>query len=257
MKRLLPLVLAAPLAALSCGPRGGPDVGNGATVSFDLSGYEAPVPTGTASPGQQAIVLRSGVHVDEVWVAVEKFHLVEATVCDDGADEETDFEGPIIANLVDQTPGTSSPVAIVPGSYCRLELELHEVAADELPAGAPAELAGAALFIRGTRSDGRPFTVRSKQKVDFRLEASDAPIPISGDNPLIVGIELGAMMTALDLGTLTDDPIVIDETTNPDRLAALEQALREAARLFRDDDDDGTLSDTEAAEGKEIAEGKP
>ena len=36
----------------------------------------------------------------------------------------------------------------------------------------------------------------------------------------------------------------------------LNRALRKAATLFRDDDDDGKLSPDEASEGKELAEGQ-
>ncbi len=252
MKAHFSLLLALPLALGACGPRGGTDVGNGATVTFDLSGYEKAQGT-----GQQALILSSGVQIDEVWVAVERFQLVGGPACDDDSGTETTFEGPIIANLLDDDPGMTSPIAITPGDYCRLRLELHEVAADELPVGAPPALAGAALLMRGRRSDGTTFEVRSRQNVEFRLDAQgDAPIVLRGDSPLIVGFELGSLVEALSLPSLPAGPIVIDESQNVDRLNDLNRALRKAATLFRDDDDDGKLSPDEASEGKELAEGQ-
>jgi hypothetical protein len=252
MKGLLAAVVALPLAIFACGPRGGTDVGNGATVTFDLSGYEK-----APGAGQQALTLSSGVQIDDVWVAVERFQLVGGTACEDGSTTETTYDGPIIANLLDQDPGMSTPIAITPGDYCRLRLELHEVDADELPVGAPPELAGAAVLIRGKRSDGTPFIVRSRQNVEFRLDAKgDAPIVLQGDSPLIVGIELGSVIDGLNLPALAGNPVVVDENNNVERLNQLNKALRQAATLFRDGNDDGKLTPDESSDGKELAEGQ-
>jgi hypothetical protein len=248
------------LAMTACGPRGGTDVGNGATVSFDLSGYEAktPIDTTDATGSQkQAITLTTGDTVDEVWIAVERFQLQPGATCSGADTTATTYDGPLIVNLLDGNPMASDKIAIQSGSYCRLRLELHEVDATELPAGAPQELAGASLLMRGHRADGVPFTVRSRQHVEFRLDAgSGGAFVLEGDNPLIVGFELGSMVRALDLGPLGTLPIVIDDKTNVDRLNGLDKALRSAATLFRDEDEDGELGEDESAPGKEIAEGQ-
>lgn len=246
------LVAFAVLLASSCGPKGGTDVGNGATVTFDLSGYEEP--TGSSA---QALTLTSGTRVDEVWVAVERFQL-EGGDCTGAETGDVDVEGPIVRNLIAPGAGIGQQglAEVEPGPYCRLRLELHEVALEELPMGAPTELSGASILIRGVRADGVSFTVRSRQGVEFRLDAKNGSFEISGDEDFFVGFELGALLASLDLGSLGPGAIVIDEDTNTERLEPFNDTLKTAARLFRDENEDGALDESESSDEKELAEGK-
>lgn len=236
----------------SCGPRSGTDVGNGATVSFNLRGFER-APASSA----KSLKLASGDTIDEVWIAVERLRLTPGTECAESNDP-VQAEGPLVADLLSQgLVGIDPPEALVKaGDYCRLQLDLHELAAEEKPATAPAELVGAALYMKGTRADGVPFSVRTTEAVEFRLRAKDTAFHIEGGVPFIIGFELSSMVAALDLGTLSGPTIVIDDTNNADRLKDFDQALKQAARLFVDENEDGDLSSGEADDAKEIAKGE-
>lgn len=248
--------LSALLCASSCGPKGGTDVGNGATVTFDLSGYEDA--TGQTGSSSQALTLTSGIRVDEVWVAVERFQLEAGTGCEGPEAGDVDVEGPVVRNLIAPGAGLGQDglAEIEPGPYCRLRLELHEVSNKELPAGAPSDLAGAAILVRGARADGVAFTVRSRQGVEFRLDAKNGSFEISGKEDFFVGFELGALIAALDLDSLGPAAIVIDDQTNSERLDGFNDALQTSARLFRDENENGALDTSESSDEKELAEGK-
>lgn len=236
----------------SCGPRGGTDVGNGATVSFNLKGFER-----APSASTKSLKLASGDTIDEVWIAVERLRLTPGTTCEESNDP-VQAEGPLVADLLAQgLVGIDPPEAMVKaGDYCRLQLDLHELQADERPSGAPADLVGAALLMRGTRADGVPFMVKTKTSVEFRLRAKDTAFHIEGGVPFIIGFELSSMVASLDLGTLTGPSIVIDEATNTDRLDAFNEALKTSPRLFVDEDEDGDLSSGESDDSKELAKGE-
>ncbi len=238
-------------ALLSCGPKGGTDVGNGATVSFNVRGFQAP-PAG----GAQSVVLASGVEVDALWIAVERFRIRPGEECNASADGEREVLGPLVVDLLSTVRAEALPELAVPsGPYCRVRLDLHEVALEELPPGAPAELAEHAVMVTGRRSDGVPFTARTNLSTEFRLDAKDEPVLIAaGENALIIGYELDGLVASLDLDSHAGPTIMIDDASAPQTVAAFDKALRAAARLFRDEDEDGALSPSESAPGKELAE---
>ena len=87
MKRTSFLVGGFVLSALvSCGPKGGTDVGNGATVKVDLRAYEeAPMTTG------KSLKLASGVEIDAVWIGVRDLKLNGE--CDGASDSTARISG--------------------------------------------------------------------------------------------------------------------------------------------------------------------
>ena len=248
-------LLAPSLLALgSCGPRGGTDVGNGANVTFDVHGYER------KEPATKSLTLGSGDVVDELWIAVEQFQVRKGANCSDSDDEngeEPVAQGPFIAEVIEGGIVGGLPSGMLdPGAYCRVRLDLHELEKDEVPAGAPAELAGATVFMRGTRADGVPFTVTSKQSFEFRLDAKEDSFEVVDGRPFFVGIELGALVAALELDTLSGATLIVDPENNTPELQAFEKALREASRLFEDKDKDGELTSSESGDDDELAVGK-
>jgi hypothetical protein len=236
----------------ACGPKGGTDVGNGAQVTLDLSGYEKEM--GTA----QGLVLSTGERVDGVWIVVDGFRLSEAATCD-VSDDPVDIEGPYVANLIDGgVLGDPPETAVDAGRYCRLRLEVHDIDADDLPEGAPEDLGGYSLLVEGARADGVPFMVRTKKRFEFRLDAKNSSFELrNGENPLFIGFDIAPWLEALELDALDGPSIVVDDQTDPSRIAAFDQALRASARLFRDEDANGNLSAPETDDDKELAVGQP
>ncbi len=243
------LALAIALAS-SCGPKGGTDVGNGATVSYNVRAYEK-----APSASEQALTLSNGVEVDAVWVSIEQFRLTPGGSCGAGAaGDPPDFQGPVIADLLGAGVVTELPrYDVDAGEYCRLRVTLHAVDAAELPATAPPELAGHSVLVTGRRADGTAFSIRTDQKFQLKLDA-DTPFELRGVEPLIIGFDLASMIASVDLDSFPGPTIVVDATT-PSVIAQFDQALRAAPSLFRDEDGNGDLSPAESAAGEEIAEG--
>jgi hypothetical protein len=233
----------------SCGPKGGTDVGNGATVSVNLRGYERKAMT--ISSG---VKLSSGVEIDEVWIAVRDFKLRDGNCNGREAVEPLDFVGPVVAEIVDVgVVGPAPEFGVATGEYCRLRVRLHPLEAAELPEGAPAALAGNAVLVSGRRADGVPFTIATQKKFDFRLDATGSSFSVEGDEPFIIGFELATIIAAMELDTYDDAYIVIDDESDPQGVQRFNRALRQSAQLFRDDDDDGALSPSESAPGRAVA----
>lgn len=238
--------LATLLATVACGgPKSGTVVGNGAQVQVNLSSYDERVTT-------KSLDLEDGGTIDELLVAVRRIRFTPGTSCEDVEDEADDIAGPIVADLVN--PGAVSGGTtgeIVAGPFCRLRIEFHVAGDGEVPP----DLAGASILVRGRRADGASYTVRSRLGDRFELDAEDEPFQVpEGPSSLHLAFAIGASMNALDLDTLGPAPITIDDDENSDRLAAFEDAMKDAARLFRDDDGDGLLSPDEHAPGSELAE---
>jgi hypothetical protein len=238
------------LAAPACVPQGGTDVGNGAQVSLNLSAYEAP-----PAPAPQALPLGDGASISELWMVVDRLKLRPAADCTIET-EDIEIEGPLVANLVDEgVLGGAASVTVPAGPYCRFRIGFEKLEG-AIVGGAPAELAGLSLLMKGTRSDGTPFTVRSDASDDFELEARNGAFELApGENPLFLAYDVAPWMTALALGSLPGgSPIVVDEDQNADRLDAFEDAVKASGRLFRDGDDDGALGEDEHEDGDELAD---
>lgn len=245
------------LVLASCGPRGGTDVGNGATVTFDLRGFEEK-PKDPEDAQQNSLVLTSGTRVDELWVVVDRFKLSAKGKCakdDVPENDEFDAKGPFVAEILSTGVLGSLPMASVPeGEYCRFEMRLHELSEAEAPASAPSDLVGFAVLMRGQRADGTPFTVRTKQPVQFRLDATESTFSVSDGRPFLLGFELSRLVQSLDLATVEGDEILVDPMNDPERLKDFDEALRHAPRLFEDLDGDGDLSEQET--NSALAEGQ-
>lgn len=229
------------IAIASCGPKGGTDVGNGASVKINVRGYEQPQMGGT-----QAVTLENGVVLDSVWVAVERIRLRAGSDCSGADDPPVDFDGPAIADLLGPGVVTGAPeFEVAGGSYCRLHVSLHRVDAAELPVGAPAELGGASVLVLGRRADGVPFTIRTKQPFELRLDANDGAFELNGEEALILGFELRLLVDSVDLDSFPGPEISIDDDTAPNVVAQFDRAVRTSAKLFDDENADGGLSPSE------------
>lgn len=213
-------------------------MGNGiASVSLQLSAYEE---------ATQGLPLPDGGHVDAVWMAVGRVRFQPGTSCT-GDDNEVDIQGPLIADLVSRGVIPQVPkLSQVPGSVCRFRLEYNKVDPKAVPAGAPAGIADASILIQGSRGDGVPFTVTSRVGDQVDLSSKNGAFPVnSGQNPLFLAYEITPWITALDLSSLKGPSIEVNDQVNKDRLDAFESALKQSARLFRDENGDGKLDTQE------------
>jgi hypothetical protein len=246
------LGLATAIALLGgCGPQGGTDVGNGRTVKLQLQAYEDP-----AFTSAQSITTASGVRIDAAWIAVDRLRFVPATDCEE-ATTEIDVEGPFVADLVGiGVLGGGPRFDVVSDTFCELRVGFHKLEPGTEPMGSPPALSDHSIVVEGVRTDGADFTVISDLNERIELESADEAgftLP-PGESPLFLAYEIASWVDALGLDALGAGPIIVDESTNADRLEPFEDAVKESARLFRDADEDGALEADEVAAGSELAD---
>lgn len=230
----------------------GTDVGNGrSVVELQSFGYEATAVT------TRSLVLGSGTRIDQALVAIERVRLSPGTDCEEGPTSEIDAEGPFVSDLVGVGFLATPPrFEVDTGSYCAFELGLHKLDAVGTT-GAPAELVGLSVLVRGVRADGVSFEIRSERGEEFKLRATGGAFSLAeGEQPLILAYELSSWIDALDLDSLSGDPIVVSPDENSERLDAFEQAVEASARLFEDRDRDGRLGDDESTDDDALADGR-
>ncbi len=223
----------------------GTDIGN--APELDVTLYNETLASSVApatSFGAGSTVVSLG------WVSLSNIRFRSAANCE--GDSEFELAGPFAVDLFD--PGSLSRQAdfqIPFTDYCRVEIkwDAHD---GPLPMGAPAELAGAAILLKGSRSDGIPFLVQSQEDGDLLFNASNGAFSVSeSTNTLIVGFDGLRLFSGIDLNTAVVDPddvIRISPTSNENLLSIFEQNLDTAGDLFDDDDGDGALDTDERDE---------
>jgi len=235
----------------SCVPRAGTDVGNGFTSKLNMQGYQRPAVSALS------VQLGSGVSVDGFWVTSANYQFQSGSDCAT-ATGPVAFAGPVVADLIGAGfLGGPREIHTSGAPTCALEWSLSTLDATSLPSGAPAELAGSSVLLRGRRSDGVAFVVRSTSTSAIRIDADGGGTFALGSAAPIVGIDLEQVVNSLQLDSLSDNPIIIDDTHNADHLRDFESAIRDSSTLFGDNDNDGLLNPTEATSSNELGHGGP
>lgn len=180
------------------------------------------------------------VIVDEIWVDVGPTRFVLDEEC---ADPETDlFADELgVEDHVTDTP-VRADFMLEESEYCRVSVPFRVV--DALPVGAPPELMGNTLYLRGSAA-GVPFTLVAAGPYDIDL--TGAPLSMSeAERGVLVGFDVGAWLGSLDFGSAeqTGGTILIDAETNTSLLDQLESALRSGVALYRDAEVDGFIDPT-------------
>ena len=217
----------------------GTEVGNPqsefAEVSLQARGVERVTPSG--------LTLANGITFSEVWIALEDVEFKGGPDCDIEAD--ADFERP---NVVELISGEAFPgydfTDVTPGEYCQVNVHLATLEED-LPAGAPEELADFAILARGTRPDGRPFELRSSSSRDLVLKGV---FELSrGKEPLFLLFALNEWfaLDALEDAESDEELLLISSSENSDIFSDFEDRLEPSIFLVRDANDDGILQESE------------
>jgi hypothetical protein len=217
----------------------GTDVGNPQDVDVELE-FAA-----FDELDRRALTLASGVTIDEAWFVFDRIELREAARCEDEGDIVS--RAPIVANLVApyQVLGATT-FATTAGAYCRLELDLDDIAPSELPTGAPSMLAGHSVYVVGRRADGIAFELRARLGDRLRLDAQARPFTLEGAK---AALELGFAanhwfdVSALDAIEAAEGPIRISDDENEEVFDGFREALKTSARLFRKGDRETSLAD--------------
>jgi hypothetical protein len=247
--RILALAALSIAGCSSNGPKGGTDVGNGATVSINLQAYE------DADAGPRSLALADGGRIDELWMVVDRIRLRPGDTCS-GGDTAIDIRGPLVADLVgDGLIGGPASFPIVPGPFCRFHLGFQKLDPQAVPTGAPADLANLSILVKGARSDGVLFSVEADFGEEFDVDAKSGSFALpAGPSPLLVAFDLASWMTALDLESLSGSPIVVSPDVNKDRLDALDTAVQTSEHLFHDENGDGKLSPDEETAANQLTQ---
>jgi hypothetical protein len=129
------------------------------------------------------------------------------------------------------------------GRYCGLSVPLKVDSA--LPSGAPPELAGRSILIKGQTRKGAEFRIASSQARELFLRSDPAGLELNeASGGLLIGFDVASWLGSLDLDSATpsaDGVLVIDEDDNVALLTAFEQRVRAGVALFADRDRDGEL----------------
>jgi hypothetical protein len=206
-----------------------------ASVELAFAGYSsrAAVSLGVSAGSGQ-------VAVDEAYLSLRDVRLREASRCADRGGALA-AAGPIVAELISgRAAGIDEPMAVRPDRYCRLEYSPRR--AEGSNDGAPAELRGHAVLVRGRREDGVRFVIRSRKREVVQLLARnpDGFSILAGRQRLVFSVDLGRWLEGIDLTPLVpgrgkNGVIRIDESSHRDLLRVFEGNLLAGISLCRGD----------------------
>ena len=118
--------------------------------------------------------------------------------------------------------------------YCSIQADLAPPST-ELPT----------THLAGTRADGTPFELTSRQTLALDLTAPAGQV--FNPTKLVLGADLATWLADVDLDAaeVTDDSVLIDADHNAELLESFEAATVSALSLYFDANDDGLLTDDE------------
>ncbi len=224
------LSLVALVCALACAPT---ETGNPpftASLAFDAHSTDDNVGFDPSN----------AVEVQEVWIDVGPSQFVLNEECDapetDWFANELGVEDHVTDNAV------LADFMLESADYCRVSVPLRAVST--LPPGAPAQLMGNSLYVRGS-ANGVPFTLVGAGPYDIALSGS--PLSLSEDERgVLVAFDVGVWLGGLDFSSAeqTGGEILIDASSNATLLGEFETVLASGVALYRDADVDGFLDAT-------------
>lgn len=185
-------------------------------------------------------------------IVLSEIEFEQAINCDDDDDEnEFDYEGPYIVNLLtrDSQPSLDE-VQLEPGRYCKMKLKLDELEDDELPSGVSQndEMVGLSLLIEGQVEGSVNFILRIEEDQEYELESvTDNGFLLNPDETqtLFLVFDIGQLFSGIDFDELdvVNDTAVIDEDNNEDAYDVIKENLKSFSSLSSDSDEDDEYDD--------------
>ena len=216
---------------------GNPQDGVESEVTVKLQGMER--------GESQSLTLSNGIEIREAWLVVEEVRFRQGVFCDEKI--QTDFQE---INVVDLISGAEYPgyeeTRLDSGSYCRVEIMIGDVELEELPAGAPEELADLSILVRGTSPEGRDFEIRydSSETIEFH-----GIFTLEPNLQALMGVFfLDQWLTPEqleDVNAEEEELFVISDDEAPEILEEFVEAFLLSGIMARDENNDGVLQDSE------------
>ncbi len=216
---------------------GNPQDGVESEVTVKLQGIER--------GESRSLTLSNGIEIREAWLVVEEVRFRQGVFCDEKI--QTEFQE---INVMDLISGAEYPgyeeTRLSSGSYCRLEIMIGDVGIDELPEGAPQELADLSILVRGTSPEGRDFEVRydSSETIEFH-----GIFTLEPDLQALMGVFfLDQWLTPEQLESVDvedEDIVVISDDETPEILEEFVEAFLLSGIVALDENNDGVLQDSE------------
>lgn len=238
----------AALALLAAPGCSGTSVGNppSAQVTKVKLGLVGTEDSGTVMQG-----LVGGLTLGEAWVSLSQIALRDAENCKpgnegNGAEEgEFDVSSAFAADLLTGAVYPAAPEweRMSDESYCALQTSLGS--SGEPVLGAPPELHGHSVYVRGTRADGTPFEITSDLDEALKVQARGKGQFSLGEGEvgLLLSFNLNAWLnpTLINEAQVEGGWIHADNSKNPALAETVNKQLPGSARLLRDRDRDGKL----------------
>jgi len=192
---------------------------------------------------ENAATTQSSLHpgdeltIASAWVAAAEIHLVDC-----GSDRRESWSGPFVVNMLSSAPAEGiDALEIPPQIYCKLQLQWGQI-----DSRAPEESRGAAIAITGLLpADGDLITILCKisPSEPQELVSVGDGFRVSAETRLHVGVDAEALFSGIHLreAAAAGGQIVIDSENNQELLGSLERNLKDAMRLFYDQDGDHQL----------------
>lgn len=181
-----------------------------------------------------------GSVLSEAWIAFGELAFLNDEQCAMFGEIYGDATTLVIADLA----GAGVVVAIDadPDGHCGMVVPLP-ARNDVLPAGAPDELRGNSIVLRGERADGTPFLLTHPEDDDLELEATHGVIQAL-DRTLLLSFDVAIWMQDVDLDSATvgDDGVIhINAGENVALLDRFELNLECSLELYADGDGNGSV----------------
>jgi hypothetical protein len=186
------------------------------------------------SEGAQGSVL------SEAWIAFGGVAFLNEEQCAMFGEVGGDATTLVIADLAHA--GVVISIDVESEGHCGMVVPLP-ARNDVLPAGAPDELRGNSIVLRGERADGTPFLLTHPEDEDLELEALGGAIEAI-DRTLLLSFDVATWMRDIDLdgATLGDDGVIhINAGENTALLDRFEVNLECSLELYADGNGNGSV----------------
>lgn len=236
-RRVTKLGRAAALAALTSWSAcaGGSETGNPVLpAEIALSVRSSDPDLIALSEGAQGSVL------SEAWIAFGELAFLSQEQCAMFGEVEGDATTLVITDLA--RAGVVISIDAEAEGHCGMIVPLP-ARNDVLPAGAPDELRGNSIVLRGARADGTPFLLTHPEDEDLELEAIDGAIEAL-DRTLLLSFDVATWMRDVDLegAIVGDDGVIhINARENSELLDRFEVNLECSLELYADGDGNGSV----------------